>query len=372
MELRRLSRSCGIRVAPWVAALLVLGPPAAAQRMLDCKAVVGEPQLDFEFRFFSGYRVSIPARQMVGPERPVVLQVTVQPLDREGAESVRMQRSEMTSPIPEEAKGQTIEVTGSFVVGEGRYAVLWQMYDSLGAYCELKWSLEAKRRRGERDLRLAIEPGEVGESRLYIFRPQKIEPKSEAGPPVDLKVFLNLDPWRGRRTRAGIRLFEFVPRLAALRALARHPRVGRIALVAYSVDEQTVYFRSDLDDSLEFSDIEKAIEGLSPAFVSVEQLGKAKPREFFAETLASDFPGGEPADAYVFVGPEAETGRSLSREDLLAVERPRAPVFMLHIQRAPWRGVIGNLVEELGGKEYRFSSPKDLGEAVDDLISRVP
>jgi hypothetical protein len=340
--------------------------------MLECKAEVIQPRLDFEFRFFTGYRVSDPARQMLGPQRPVVLQVTVTPLDREGVEPTRLQRVENAGPIPEHLRKQIVEVSGSFVVGEGRYKVLWQMYDSLGAYCDIEWTLEAKRGRGERDLRLSIGPGEAGESRLYIFRPQAILTRAGDERPLDLKIFLNLDPWRGRRTRAGIRLFEFVPRLAALRALARHPRVGRIALVAFSVDEQTVYVRRDLDDHIDFSAIEKAIEGLSPAFVSIDQLGKEKPREFFADTLATDFPGQERIDAYVFLGPDAEVGRSLSKEAVRAMERPSAPVFMLETIRAPWRGVIGNFVGDLGGKRYRFSSPKDLAEGVDDLISRIP
>jgi hypothetical protein len=343
--------------------------------MIPCKASVFEPHLDFEFRFFTGYRVSIPAREMLGPQRPIVLQITVTPLEREDAEPVRMQRSELAGPIPEHLRKQTVEISGSFVVGEGRYAVLWQMYDSLGGYCEVNWEVRAKRRRGEGDLRLSIERGEVGESRVYIFRPQPIEAAPGGPPPLDLKVYLNLDPWRGRRrnsTRAGIRLFEFVPRLAALRALARHPRVGRIALVAYSVEEQTVYHRQPLGAELDFSAIENALESLSPAFVSIDQLGKEKPREFFAETLASDFPGAEPVDAHIFLGPDAEIGRSLPKERVRALERPRAPIFMLQLNRVPWRGVIGNFVDDLGGREYSFSKPKDLGEAVDDLVSRIP
>ena len=368
----RLSRSCVFALASSAAVILLSSPPAAAQRIIKCKADVIQPRLDFEFRFFTGYRVSIPAREMLGPRRPVVIQITVTPLDREDDEPTRLQLSEVAGPIPEKLKNQTVEITGSFVVGEGRYSVLWQMYDSLGAYCEIDWTLNAKRRRGERDLRLSIKPGEVGESRLYVFRPQPIRASPDAGPPLDVKVFLNLDPWRGRRARAGIRLFEFVPRLAALRALARHPRIGRISLVAYSVEEQTVYLRRELADEIDFSAIEKSIEKLSPAFVSIDQLGKERPREFFAGTLASDFPGDEPVDAYLFLGPDAEIGRSLHKDAVRAIARPRAPVFMLQTARTSWRGVIGNFVDDLGGKEYRFYSPKDLGEAVDNLVSRIP
>ena len=341
--------------------------------MLPCKAAVREPQLDFEFRFFTGYMVRVPAREMLGKERPIAIQITVTPLDVESAEPVKMQRSEVAGPIPEHLRNQTVEISGSFVVGEGRYAVLWQMYDSLGAYCEVEWRIHAKRRRGERDLRLSIAPGEIGESRVYVFRPQRLDAAAKQPDPLDLKIYLNLDPWRRRRGRSAtsIRLFEFVPRLAVLRALARHPAVGRVALVAYSVEEQTVYHRQELDARIDFPEIEKAIENLSPAFVSIDQLGKERPREFFADTLASDFPGEERVHAYVFVGPDAELGRSLPKSDVRAIERPAASVFMLQAYRAPWRGVIGNFVSDLGGKEYRFSSPKDLGEAVDDLLGRA-
>ncbi|MCB1021174.1 MAG: hypothetical protein KDC27_14680 [Acidobacteria bacterium] len=365
-------RTRGWTLAPWAAVLLLLTPAARAQRTLDCHANVIAPQLDFEFRFFTGYHVSIPAAQMLGPARSVVLQVSVTPLDREDAEPVRMQRAERAGPIPESLRRQRVEVSGSFVVGEGRYDVLWQMYDSLGAYCEIKWRIEAKRSRGERDLRLSIKPGEVGESRVYLFRPQKIRPQPEAGKPLDLRVFLNLDPWRHRRASAGVRLFEFVPRLAALRALARHPRVGRISLVAYSMEEQSVYLRSELRDEVEFSDLESAIEKLSPAFVSIDQLGKHKPRDFFGELMTTDFPGDGPADAYVFLGPDAELGRSLPGEAKRAIARPAAPVFMLQTLRTPWRGVIGNFVDDMRGREYRFSQPKDLGEDVEDIMQRIP
>jgi hypothetical protein len=358
-------------MAPWVLALVYFPQEASAQRMIKCRADVSQPQLDFEFRFLTGYRISIPAREMLGPARTIVLQLTVSPLDREGREPVKIQRAERAGPIPENLKNEIVEISGSFVVGEGRYAVLWQMYDSQGAYCEIPWEIEAKPGRGERDLKLTIEPGEVGESRVYLFRSQRIRPDPGDPAPLDLKVYMNLDPWRSRRTRTRIRLFEFVPRLAALRALARHPRVGRIAIVAYSVEEQALYLRQELDDEIDFGPIEKAIENLSPAFVSIDQLGKHKPREFFAEMLAEEIPGDEAVDAYVFIGPEVEAGRSLPRETSQGIERPGAPVFMLHRQIAPWRGVVGNFVDDLGGKEYRFSTPKDLAESVEDLIGRI-
>ena len=370
---RRLAAAAALLAAFPLAAQERQGDFDTAERPLRCSAEYLSPRLDFEYRFFTGYTVNIPAREMAGPRRALRIDIEIAPLDLPEAEPRRIRRTEFAGPVPETARGQLVSITGSFVVGEGRYRVRWRLFDSQGGSCGLTWEIEAKRSRSERNVKLAIDPGEVGESRVYIFRPESTRAGPEAPGALRLKVFLNLDPWRGRGRRqpTSIRMYEFVPRLAALRSLARHPSVGSVALVVYSVEEQQVYHRNPLQRRIEFREIEKAIEKIQPAFVSIEQLGRDRSRSFFAGLLAAEIASGEEIDAYVFLGPDAEIGRKLDREHLGDIEPVDAPFFLLRTQRMPWKGLIGHFVAGRGGKDERFSTPTDLARAVVRIVERI-
>lgn len=355
------------------AALAILFFPARSARAQDeelsCNLQRRPPVLDFEFRFFSGFVVDIPVKQLIGPPRLVRLKLTVTPLSVEGAEPAELSNETMTDEIPDSAKGR-IEISNSFVVGEGRYRIDWELQDGLGKSCRLSWEIEAKLKRSDGDVRMTMRPGEVGDSRVYLFRPESVRADESLGRPLRVKVFLNYDPWRRRRA-ASPRLFEFAPRVAALRAISRHPRIGEVAMVVYSLDEQKVLHRHGLQDHFNYGPLRSALEQLSPAMVSIEQLGKYKQRDFFTDMLLAELPGDEEVDAYVFLGPDAEFGRKAPPERVAEIGRLPAPVFALVSNRAPWKGLVGNAVKEFGGEQERFLGPRDLAEALEKIVERL-
>ena len=336
---------------------------------IDCKAYIGRPALDFEFRFFAPYSVALPVRQLAGPARRLGLTVRVTPLSMEDAEPVSFSADIELNEIPDTVRGN-IEHNASFVVGPGRYGVEWELRDTLGNNCLLRWEIEAKPRRSERDVRFSMAPGEVGDSRIFLFRPEEVRFDEQAGRPLRIKVFLNFDAWRRRRA-AGVRLFEFLPRIGALRALSRHPRIGNLSMVVYSFQEQKVLHRHDLQDRFDFPELREAIDELSPALVAFEQLGKYKQRDFFTQMLLDELPGEEPVDAYIFVGPDAEYGRKPQAERLAEIGELGAPVFGLVSSRAAWKGLVGNAVKAFDGRLYRYSGPQQLSEALEKLLIEV-
>ena len=342
----------------------------AAQPVTEvhCRGEVFEPRLDFEFRFFTGFRVSVRARQLVGPERPMIARIRITPLDAPGAEPAELTREGKLQRIAENARGH-VEIDGSFAVGPGRYRFEWLLLDKLGHRCELSWEIEASLSKRDANVSLQLAPGEIADSRLGLFRPEPVRADPSQGAPLRVKVLLNLDVWS--RRRAGVRLFEFMPRISALRGVSRHPRVGSVALTAFGVDEQQVYLRHGLQNRFDFPGLQPAIDEISPALVSIEQLGKDKTRDFLTELLLDELPGDEEVDAYIFLGPDPEPGRRADKGNLAAIGSLPAPVFYLNLARNPWNGLLGSATSALGGKQFRYRDPVDLAAGIEAIIRRA-
>jgi hypothetical protein len=335
-----------------------------ARRSFRCKVSLFGPALDFELRFFTGFQLTAPAKQLAGPRRYFALRVLVEPHEREGAQPALFERDFLAGPIP---PGGEFQLRDSFASGPGRYKVTWVMVDSAGASCSVTETIKAELDGSERDLDLRAQPGQVFNSRLRLFRPERAIVFDDSEAPLRVKVFLNLDVPRSRgRTR--IRAWEIMPRISALRALSRHPRVGELSMVAYSVEDQTVVSRHRLRDAFDYRSLRRSIDDLEPGFVSVEQLERDSDLGFFNEMLLEELPGDEEVDAYIFLGPDVFVRKNREKELLESIGPLGAPTFFLADGRAPWKGLIGKTVGFFGGKTYRFYDPGEMAEAVDRLV----
>ncbi len=361
-----------VRGLPWNVFLLAfltipqtLSPAEQPRQTLNCKVAVFEPRLDFEFRFYTGYQVSIPSRQLAGPERKIDARLLITPLEPAEAEPTELTSSGAFPAVKQGSRGH-IAIDGSFAVGPGRYRVEWSIVDSLNRGCSLNWEIEAGLTKRDGEVKLQLEPGHASESRMALFRPENVKVDESLGRPLRVKVLLNLDVWNRRRAR--VRLFEFMPRLAALRAMSRHPRIGEVALTAFSVDEQSVYFRQPLRNRVDFPRLRPAIDKISPAIVSIEQLAKDSSRDFLTKLLLEELPGDEPVDAYVFLGPDPEPGRKAKKESLAEIGALGAPTVYLTFTQAPWKGLMGTANKAVGGKQIRYRNPRELAEALAALV----
>jgi len=183
-------------------------------------------------------------------------------------------------------------------------------------------------------------------------------------------VFLNLDvPTRRSRTR--IRLWELMPRFAALRALSRHSRIGSLSMVAYSVEEQAVITRHGLQDSFDYRALRTNMDELKPGFVSIDQLERDSDLAFFNEMLVEELPGDEAVDAYIFLGPDVFARKNREKELLESIGQLPEPVFFLADSRAPWKGLVGKAVNFFEGRTFRFYDPAQMAESVEKIIREL-
>lgn len=340
----------------------------AQANKIPCKVDVFGPSLDFELRFFVGFRLYAPSGPLAGPSRLFALRVLITPLDLPGVKPSLFERNFQAGPIP--PGRNEFQLRDSFATGPGRYKVQWILVDSAGPSCYVEREIRAELRKKDANLPLRAQPGEVVDSRLRLFRPERAIVGDDPKPPLRIKVFLNLDvPATRGRTR--IRMWELMPRFSALRALSRHPRVGSLSMVAYSVEEQTVIARHGLQNAFDYRALRTNMDELEPGFVSIDQLQRDSDLAFFNEMLVKELPGDESVDAYIFLGPDVFVRKNREKELLESIGPLPEPVFFLADGRAPWKGLVGKAVSFFDGKTLRFYNPSQMADSVEKLVREL-
>lgn len=348
---------------------LLAGSLEAAEESKErfpCRVQLFGPRLDFELRFFTGFRIFAPTMPLEGPSRYFVLRVMVTPLDQPDAKPSMFERTFRSGPIPA-LKKREIMISDSIATGPGRYEIAWAVIDTRGPSCFVVEQFKAELRKKDRDTKLSVEPGEVINSRIQMFRSEKVVVGDSPQRPLNVKVFLNLDVPR-TRARTRVRLWELMPRIAALRALSRHPRIGGVSMVAYSVEEQSVVASHEITDEFDYGSLRREVDGLQPGFVSIEQLQKDSDLAFFNEMLVRELPGDESVDAYVFLGPDVIIRKNREKELLESIGPVPAPMFSLVDGRTAWKGLVGKTVGFFGGRTLHFYNPIQMAESVNKLV----
>lgn len=334
-------------------------------KQLSCKVRKFNPRLDLEFRLHTGYWVEIPFKELIGPETVWRMELVVEPISPESAQPVTIEQFVETGAVPETVKG-TVEMSGSFAVGEGSYRATWHLTERFGRYCSVAWNVQAKRGRRDRDVPLALEPGEIKPARQYLFRQEKPVDRSLAGGDLHLKVFLNLDT--GSRRRATVRPWLIAPMVAVMRNLFRRPEFGEFALVAYSLEDQKVLYRSDYGQDFNFQAMGSTLRQLAPATVDFRDLARDSETNFIEELLSGELRSDDRADAIVFIGYEHWEGKRIPKQRVTLFEPPRAPVFYFNFAWHPWNTTLGKAVREWGGSQFRIRNPRELLQAVEKVV----
>lgn len=335
---------------------------------IPCKVDLFGPSLDFELRFFVGFRLYTASGPLAGPSRLFALRVLITPLDFPDVRPSLFERNFTAGPIP--PGRNEFQLRDSFAVGPGRYKVQWILVDSAGPSCYVEREIRAELRKKDSDLKLQAEPGEVVDSRLRLFRPERAIVGDSPKPPLRIKVFLNMDV-PTNRGRTQIRMWELMPRFSALRALSRHPRIGRLSMVAYSVEEQAIVARHGLRDSFDYRALRTNLDELQPAFVSIEQLERDSDLAFFNGMLVRELPGDEAVDAYIFLGPDVFVRKNREKGVLESIGPLPEPVFFLADGRAPWKGLVGKAVSFFEGKTFRFYDPGEMADSVEKIVREL-
>jgi hypothetical protein len=329
--------------------------------------------LGFDLKFHAGYDVTVPLKELGGGKSEIAMVFRVAPAT--GAEPAAYFTQRI--PVPEldrDAKGDA-DLYGEFDVGEGKYRVSWLMRDGAGRFCASHWDIEAVLPPRDKQMPLAIAPNQALTADPELFRQEPPVTPDGAAQPLSLKLVVNFAPQD--HDSSAIQPGDTDALLAILRRIARDPRVGKISIVAFNMQEARVFYRQDEERGIDFPALGEAIKSLKPGSVPVRLLKeKNSDRTFLGDLLTAEIRGNPlPPHAVIIAGPKVALGGTLPQEDLKEIGDGAIPLFYVNYAAdptaSPWRDAIGNVVRALKGAEYTVSKPRDVYFVWNEIAGRI-
>jgi hypothetical protein len=350
-------------------AILELQEP---RKDLPCTVTPDKATLGFDLRLHAGYGVSIPLKELAGPENRLTIIFRVSPEGNKDQATFFLQRFRVP-PIEEDAKGETY-LEGGFDLGEGRYHVDWLMRDQTERVCSFYWDVDAALSDRDKDVNLELPPGRVAASDVGAFLEDAPVERAQGEPSLRVKVLVNFAP--PNSNSAVLQPLDRNALLSILRSITRDPRVGRFSIVAFNLQEQRIIYRQEDASRIDYEALGRALDSLNLGTVDVKRLSqKHGETQFLADLLQRETSAGGEPDALVFAGPKAILEANVPAEELKKVGPVSYPLFYmnynLHPEIIPWRDAIGNIVRFFKGTEYTITRPRDMWFAVGEMISRI-
>jgi len=340
------------------------------RKELPCTVTPDKPHVGFDLKFHTGYEVSIPLKELAGPENTLTMLFRVTPQNGKDDPAYFTQKYSVPA-IEEDAKGDAY-LQGTFDVGEGKYHVDWLMRDRSERVCSFYWDSEASLPAKESQLALEIAPATVQAADKEPFRE---EPPVEraAEQPLNVKVMVNFAPQNSQS--ATLQPLDVNALVSILRSIAREPRIAKFSIVAFNMQERRVIYRQENTSRIDFPALGDALNSLNLGTVDLKRLSqKNGETDFLANLITEEMKKDQP-DAVIFASPKVMLDANVSQDSLKQIGEVDYPVFYMNYnlnpQANPWRDAIGNAVKKLKGFEYTISRPRDLGTAWTDIMSRI-
>jgi hypothetical protein len=343
-----------------------------ARADLSCQIESVRPDLGFDLRFHTYYRVTVARKmfELAGSALSVILRVRA----ANEKEPIYFVQRVVLPNLPPETKGMGM-FAGGFDVGPGRYEVDWMMRDGVGRVCSAHWELEAKLGSRERNLPLTLARNMIAEG---LATPFDDEPASDrvATQGLRVKILLNLSP-------AGERESLLKPHYAnvlasMLRSIVREPDVRRVSLIAFNMRAQKIVYRQDNAETVDFTALGKALATPDAGTVNYRLLQDRRSEAHFVTSLLIDQLGRRTSseDAIIILGPKVSLEKNASLELLREGGAVSCPIFYLNYNPNPFEDpfpdTIGSALKAYGAaSRYEIVRPHDFGAAMREVLIRL-
>jgi len=334
---------------------------------LACTVTPEKPLLGFDLKFHTGYTLEIPFRELEGPGN--TLSILFRVIPKAGQPLYLNQHIHV--PEIHDTRG-SVALQGAFDVGEGSYHVDWMVHEFGGRVCSSTWDFEAALSYKDKQMGLEIPPNTA---RASVDEQFQAEPPVARAPerPLNVKVLMNFAPERPESP--ALDPADRVALVSILRNISRNPQIGRFSLVAFNIGEQQILYRQGSSDHIDFPELGRAVKKLALGTVDRNQLEKKHPDTEFLSDLVKTEAAGANVDGLIFVGPKAMLDANVPDQDLKQLGDLEYPVFYMNYSpdpaAIPWKDSIGKLVKFFKGREYTITAPKDLWNAVTEMVSRI-
>jgi hypothetical protein len=340
---------------------------------LQCEVSPFKPELAFDLRFHAGYRVTIPLKDLSGTGDQLRVLIRVTPIDQPESRVYLVDRFNVP-PIEEDAKGEA-QLPGGYTLGPGRYKVDWLMRDRAERVCSAHWEMEARQDADNRDLPLTMPPNTVAQRPQEPFSEQPPVQRADARHLLHVKVLVNFSPTNPRETT--MKPWDTEAIVSILRSIAREPQIGRFSLVAFNMQEERIIYREDNVERIDFPALGESVSAIKLGTVDYRKWQDPQSGTRFLTSLLTEQLGPQQPepDAIVITGPKLMLDKKVSLENLKEAGRVHCPIFYLNYnfnpRNNPWRDAIGSALKVYKGLEYTITLPRDLGNAMTDMMFRL-
>lgn len=340
---------------------------------LQCEVSPFKPELAFDLRFHAGYRVTMPLKDLAGNGDQLRVLVRVTPIEQPENCVYLVDRFNVP-PIEEDAKGEA-QLPGGYTLGPGRYKVDWLMRDRAERVCSAHWEMEARVDADNRDLPLTMPPHTVAQRTQEPFSEQPPVQRAESDHLLHVKVLVNFSPTGPRETT--LKPWDTEAIVSILRSIAREPQIGRFSLVAFNMQEERIVYREDNVGRIDFPALGEAVSAIKLGTVDYRKWQDPQSGTRFLTSLLTEQLGPQQPepDAIIITGPKLMLEKKVSPESLKEAGRVHCPIFYLNYnfnpRNNPWRDAIGSALKVYKGLEYTITLPRDLGNAMTDMMFRL-
>ena len=340
---------------------------------LSCTVTPHKTGLGFDLRFHASYEVTIPLRELEGDGETLTVVFRVYPDNDRAHPSYFSQRIRVPQ-VEEDAKGDVL-LQGAFDVGEGNYHVDWFIRDRLERPCSTSWDTEAALSSKDGEFTPFISPRTVAEAQFDPFRDESvIRPHDNEAAPVNVKLLVNFAPQS--KAAAALTPVDLSAMMGILKTIAHDPRVGKVSLVAFNMQEHRILYRQDATDQINFPALGDALQTMKLGTVTVQNLGaKHGDTEFLGSLIEKEVGATTRPDAVIFAGPKAMLDADVPQEDIRRIGEIECPVFYMNYnpnpQAVPWKDSISHAVRVMKGTEYTITQPRDLWYATGEMLGRA-
>jgi hypothetical protein len=339
---------------------------------IPCTVTDRKVELGFDLRFHGGFDVTVPLRELSGNGEILTVVFRVFPRDTPMHASYFVQHFTVP-PIEDEAKGDAT-LQGGIDLGEGNYHVDWLMRDRADHLCSSAWEVEAALPPKDKPMPLFITPNHVTESAPPFINDAAGEESKPTDDNLTVKLLVNFAPQEANS--AALQRTDTDALVGILKTIQRDPRVGRVSLVAFNIDEGRVVYRQETASRIDFAALGKALQTMKLGTVNLARLEQKHSDSDFLESLITTEVGDTThPDAVIFAGPKAMLSADVPQDSLRRIGEIECPVFYMNYaldpRAVPWRDSISHAIRTFKGTEYTISRPRDLWFSTYEMVSRI-
>jgi hypothetical protein len=260
---------------------------------LPCSIRTVKPQLNFGFRFQTGYKFETSLDPYLDGEHHWYIVFRVTPETHPGPpvyffDSLDLQARSL--------RGLVGEDDGSFQTGEGRYRVKWALIDDLGRVCRQEWTVDAHLGFRERSEKVAMPPGAVDD-----FSSPSMESSRTATKSRHVTILLNAGmPVIRRGAQPGDSWGMLLSMLAS--TMEQMPEAS-FRVVVFDSQQQRELFRKDNFTADDMNVVARLVNAKEHWTVDYHSLQDAAGEWHLLRDLENkEIDAPSPADAVIFLG----------------------------------------------------------------------